>query len=325
MNNPLVQPDPGTLHLDHPHVPRPAGAAREVRLAAAARGAREPRRTRSASRSTMRGRRSRSWSGCTSSRRASSPRRASRPRRSSRGRASDADRFREELKQKAQAEAAEHRQERRAADRAGDGARAPADPRTRRSTSRSPIASKILQRNVVEGRQRAPDRRDVQADRIDAATQLATWTHATFTSTVVTIDTWISGQAGSPSTSSTAGGGGRRSCCSPTPSAASASTTSPTASAASAGGWCRSSALAGLRFILRAAVLAPVHAAAGAACHSAQAFTAFLAGDAVGNLTPLGLRGQRADQGLPDPPSPRHPRGGVVARRRQPDLSRLGA
>ena len=64
-------------------------------------------------------------------------------------------------------------------------------------------------------------------------------------------------------------------------------------------------ALAGLRFCRARRSLAALRAAAIGGSVLRQAFTAFLAGDAIGNVTPLGLARQRADQGLPHPPSPR--------------------
>ena len=106
-----------TLHLDHPHVSGPAGAAGEVRVAAAARGARRPGRTRSA----------KSLDDAKQAKQELERLHVESARILARGAAEaepiisrtrdDANRFREELKQKAQRRSRRHRQERREADR----------------------------------------------------------------------------------------------------------------------------------------------------------------------------------------------------------------
>ncbi len=124
---------------------------------------------RSASRSTTRGRRSRSWNGCTSSRSGSSREARARGRRHPLEHALR----RQPLPRGAEAEGAgrsrRHRQERREADRAGNGARAAADPhRGGRPLGGDRLEAAAAQR--LERRQRTPDRRHVQADRSQPAT-----------------------------------------------------------------------------------------------------------------------------------------------------------
>ena len=119
----------------------------------------------------MRRRRSRNWSGCTSSRSASWRRRATEADQILSNTRSDANRFREELKQKAQAEAAgivknaERQIEL-------ETARALQQIRTEAVDYLGGDCVQAARAQRVEGRQRAPHRRDLQADR-RSATQLS--------------------------------------------------------------------------------------------------------------------------------------------------------
>ena len=168
MNNPLVQPDPGLYIWTIVTFLVLLAAAGEVRLAAAARGARA-----AAGRDPQVARRCAEGEAGAG---AAARRVAAHPRRGARAEAEQilvADAIgRQSVSRRDEAEGAgrsgRHRQERREADRARDRARAAADPpRSGRHLGGDRVEAAAAQR--VEGRQRAADRRNVQADRSAAS------------------------------------------------------------------------------------------------------------------------------------------------------------
>ena len=283
------------LHLDHRDVPRPGGAAGEVRLAAAARrrsraGRRRLRKSLDDAQQAQAGARAPAagvGARC-------SPGARRRPRPSSRRSRTDAEALREELKQKARAEAAAIVKNAERQIQHGDRARAAADsPRGRRSVGDDRVEDPPAQR--VEGRQRAPDRRDVQAgrSRSPACDPTSSRRCGELRASVSAVEPCAVGAFEPPAPSSavfvTAPHRSVAWSSSPTPCGARASPRSSTASGGSAGVSLAILALAGLRFAPPRAVLAAVHAARAPACRSARRFSAFLAGDAIGSVTPLGL------------------------------------
>ena len=153
----------GPVHLDHPHLPGPAGAAGEVCLEAAAGRRSTAARRRSGSRSTTRSRRSRSSSGSTGVGR-------DHPHGARRGRG-------DHLAEPRGRRAAEGRAEAEGGAEADDIVQN-AERQIQLETGRAlqqirreavdlsvMIASKIIQRNITQGRQRAADRRCAEADR----------------------------------------------------------------------------------------------------------------------------------------------------------------
>ena len=314
MNNPLVQPDPGLYIWTIVDVSGPRGPAGEVRLAAAARGARRSGRRRSASRSTTCGRPSRTWSACTSSR----AQILAQARTEAEAIVVGHPGRRQPVPRGAEAEGAgrggRHRQERREADRARDRARPAADPpRGGGPVGDDRVEAAAAQR--LEGRQRAADRRHVQADRsqpsVPASAIAGRRSHGTLAA---------------PPAAPVLPGWRRSVACSssPTPSAAWASPPSSTASAASAGAWCPS-------WRWRRALLRCARRPGGCACGPRRALPfgrrsrAFLAGDAIGSVTPLGLVASEPTKVLLARRQLATARRGGVARHRQPGLRRLGA
>ena len=164
MDNPLVQPDPGLFIWTILTFLVLLTLLAKFAWRTSAAGARQPSGRRSASRSTMPSRPSRSWSGCSRNRRRSSGRRGSRPSRSSRAAAADAERLREEMRQKARAEAETIVRNAERQIQLETETRAPADPpRGGRSVGDDRVEDHPAE--SLEGRQRAADRRSAQAGR----------------------------------------------------------------------------------------------------------------------------------------------------------------
>ena len=182
----------------------------------------------------------------------------------------DANRFRDEMKQKAQAEAAgivknAERQIELETARALQQIRTEAVESVGGDRVEDPAAQR------VEGRQRAADRGDLPPDRIDSAP-------VRVRQAMTTRRRHCSDRGGAASDS----------CCSPTPSTTSAGPNVLAGINRVGWGMAPILALAGLRFVLRAAAwrrCMPPHAR----FTLGQAFVAYLSGDAVGNVTPLGL------------------------------------
>ena len=167
MNNPLVTPDPGLFIWTILTFLVLLALLREVRLEAAARRARRSVSRRSRRRSTTRSKAREELERVQQESVHAAERGAAwRPRRSSRAR-ERRERFREEMRQKAIADAASIVQERGEADPAReDRARDRADPpRDGRSVGRDRVEAAPPQRH--EGRQPRADRRDDQADSAD--------------------------------------------------------------------------------------------------------------------------------------------------------------
>ena len=168
MDNPLVQPDPGLFIWTILTFLVLLGAAREVRLAAAAAGAREP----SGVDPEVARRRAAGEAGARAAARRSRPQIIRQARVEadaiiSQSRA-DAERLREEMKQKARGRGRRDRPQRRAPDPARDRPRAAADPpRGGRPVGDDRVEADPAQ--SLEGRQRAADRRGAQAGRRAAA------------------------------------------------------------------------------------------------------------------------------------------------------------